>query len=152
MSNSTPQTLNSLMNYLHDSKAINLDTSLRDLLANQPVEPEGRRVDLFVGHNVLFLTSEDKVEGPTRTGVSPVARVEDQSSTSQISRVAQSGFINLDATLRSLVDNNVAGARQSDYWALYIHSAFLLLHIPDLSGTARLTPETSTSIARDLHG
>jgi hypothetical protein len=141
------------MNHLHDTKAINLDTSLKDLLANQPVEPEGRRVDLFVGHNVLFLTAENKFEGPTGTAVPPVdaARADSQRSSSQIARVAQSGLINLDATLRSLVESDVVGQRSSDFWALYIHSAYVLLHVPDTSGS-RLTPEATSSIAKELHG
>ena len=144
------------MSYLHDSKAINIDTSLKDLLANAPVEPVGSRVDIFVGHNILFITASDFVNVPTGTGVPPVrsasALTDAQSSSSQLSRVASSGIINLDTTLRTLLDNNAAGTRETgDHWVLYIHHQYMLLHIPDYSG-APLGLKTASSIAKDIHG
>jgi len=148
-------TLHEYAVHLHEQGALNLDTPLRALVGQQtldaalPNDPAIPRLptDIFVGPRYVFITA---LPLPPPPDLNQAASVADdvRASTGQqrpspgTTRPALDqtfgaldgiGFINLDATLRSLIQPDGIGCTELDLRdagpALYIHENFIFLHV-----------------------
>lgn len=148
------ETLYDLLQELHDSGSINIDTPLSRLVSDNTLAAldagtHSLPTDIIVGPRYVYVTlqpgeqaigeaSQVAAEVRTATGQGSPGGSTQNLSASTFNDLSSTGLINLESSLRDLVRPGAAGAtRLADAGpAIFIHQNYVLIHV---GGSAQLS-------------